>query len=820
MEADENSAVDRPPTPTVAPPSPVRVNPAKLFRLRKIFALTRPPPPTPPALSSIKTSTESPGIPPAKNSPCAPNAGSSTQSDALHGDLDNTASNHAIALNINTNSPARAPRVGAQLDGTGSSESPGDHLTSGDARPQETAPVVSGIFPGAHHITVNNPTFVYNTEAGRHIDDFMRNVDEGGTVLLILEKSRIRGAEADASDRSPPPRCHPLTRREMRGNLARWVDEAPRNRNFIWLEGPAGAGKTAVAQTFAEYLSELGKLGASFFFSRVQNRVRMEGLVATLAYQLALQDAGYNHLITRILSRDPSILDKTLRIQFNKLITEPLGALALQQSAAYAVRKALVIIVDGLDECNSHDAQRELITLISHYTRLSAASTCPLLWLVCSRPEWHIKGIFAQAHPPINYDRQKLTCNAEQDEVDVYHILKDGLQEIFDEANWEFRQNSHSIAPWPAEVKLKRLTRGVAGLPVLASTVLRFIEAGSGSGALENLLDTCLDCLEAKGSDENPLAALDAFYMQILLRIPDRIRSTTMQIISVQIYFQDLDLFQKPAEIGCFLCSDQEAFYAALRSLHSVLSVPLPDRAFLDPLYFYHKSFVDFLEDPERSESFFRYLDKTHIGTRSLRWYSHFLQANCQLGDCDCKETLLDGHYWAGHASNLDDHINRARLSKFVQFNCWDLCTNLCLADPKGALGPDVESALYDFNFCHLPVALPITAEEGFSDFLIAFAFRMAHDDKGEDLIRFKPTTHFDTALVRAIEAFEPLPLRDSFPKEMVNGHPTFRFFSLHRFDSLSVAQFLDSGFDPSSAVMAFWIGKGERTALALLFGF
>jgi adenylylsulfate kinase-like enzyme len=41
---------------------------------------------------------------------------------------------------------------------------------------------------------------------------------------------------------------------------------------MFWLSGPAGTGKSAVAQTFAEKSLEQDRLGAAYFFFRLSSR--------------------------------------------------------------------------------------------------------------------------------------------------------------------------------------------------------------------------------------------------------------------------------------------------------------------------------------------------------------------------------------------------------------------------------------------------------------------------------------------------------------------------------------------------------------------
>ena len=47
-----------------------------------------------------------------------------------------------------------------------------------------------------------------------------------------------------------------------------WIKDVYKNELFLWLYGPAGAGKSSIAQSISELCDEAGILDASFFFSR------------------------------------------------------------------------------------------------------------------------------------------------------------------------------------------------------------------------------------------------------------------------------------------------------------------------------------------------------------------------------------------------------------------------------------------------------------------------------------------------------------------------------------------------------------------------
>ncbi|KAF9444576.1 hypothetical protein P691DRAFT_796409 [Macrolepiota fuliginosa MF-IS2] len=244
----------------------------------------------------------------------------------------------------------------------------------------------------------------------------VNNIYTGKTVFEALLPFCSIGATADSSARDPPPRCHPNTRQSVRERLLICL---------AWLHGSPGVGKSAVAQTFAEDCQAGRCLGGAFFFSRLKGFDKPLRVIPTLAYQLAVNLPGYKAILGQLLADDPAVLQKSMHIQFKKLITEPLSIMTSNHSLA--VEQPYVMILDGLDECEGESAQCEIIEMISEVTRLR--SDLPLLWLICSRPESHLKMTFSRADFMINRGQEELVIDHETRE-DVDRYLRDGFQKI------------------------------------------------------------------------------------------------------------------------------------------------------------------------------------------------------------------------------------------------------------------------------------------------------------------------------------------------------------------------------------------------------
>ncbi|KAJ7877282.1 hypothetical protein B0H13DRAFT_1580186, partial [Mycena leptocephala] len=89
---------------------------------------------------------------------------------------------------------------------------------------------------------------------------------------------------------------------------------------LLWLYGTAGAGKSAIAQTFAGRYNEESRLGGSFFFKRAHpQRGTWHGLLATLAYQLAMFSSDLRVVIQQAVEADKLLVGRSLSVQFKRL---------------------------------------------------------------------------------------------------------------------------------------------------------------------------------------------------------------------------------------------------------------------------------------------------------------------------------------------------------------------------------------------------------------------------------------------------------------------------------------------------------------------
>ncbi|KAJ6460111.1 hypothetical protein C8R47DRAFT_127958 [Mycena vitilis] len=146
----------------------------------------------------------------------------------------------------------------------------------------------------------------------------------GEAGLTILHRAAALEALYDSADSFPQPRCHPDTRRQMLDELWRWADDTYGARPVRWLQGPAGAGKSAIMQSLCQRSQNAGLLGGAFFFKRDHTtRGNAKVLFATLAYQLALNNRALKPSILSSAKADPSVVGRQMDVQLQRLIIQP-----------------------------------------------------------------------------------------------------------------------------------------------------------------------------------------------------------------------------------------------------------------------------------------------------------------------------------------------------------------------------------------------------------------------------------------------------------------------------------------------------------------
>ena len=165
------------------------------------------------------------------------------------------------------------------------------------------------------------------------------------------------------------------------------------SNSVLWLHGPAGVGKSAIAQTVAERSAQSKELAASFFFSRDKPGCDTARLIwATIAFQIAISIPALRRKIGEAVEEDPAICQRSLLNQLQKLIIEPFISMQRKLEVMNMLaRLPFLVIIDGLDECKIHADQRDVMRSVAHIIK---THQLPLRFFITSRSEDPIRSEF------------------------------------------------------------------------------------------------------------------------------------------------------------------------------------------------------------------------------------------------------------------------------------------------------------------------------------------------------------------------------------------------------------------------------------------
>ncbi|KAI0089739.1 WD40-repeat-containing domain protein, partial [Irpex rosettiformis] len=407
---------------------------------------------------------------------------------------------------------------------------------------------------------------------------------------------RAGQASFNAEDR---PQCLKGTREGVLESLRTWA-LSESGEQFLWLNGPAGTGKSTIAQTFAYLLHSKEKLGASFFCSRnTKERRDLAMIFPTIAFQLAtsmnLASQKFRDALLHALQANPDGTSLSLRNQLRDLVLRP---------AKVSGMKA-IIIIDALDECSDDSTTSKLLSLLA-----DVADDIPSLkFFITSRPESNIRSSFHRRELNLRSDQKSLndvpTTLVDQD---IKIFLKGGLSRLAVD-----RPNLHLPEDWLSEEVIDALTAKAAGLFIFASTVLKFVDDAhyDPRDQLEKLSSN-LDDSKIEGSE-----GLDKLYMDILAHaVPDRDDQFSRRLLTpvLGLLVVARDALSSTVIAALLNFKRDTDVLTVLDSLHSLIIVPENTN---EPIRFQHKSFPDFLTDATRcTDSRFRIdRDDHHFST-------------------------------------------------------------------------------------------------------------------------------------------------------------------------------------------------------------
>ena len=410
-----------------------------------------------------------------------------------------------------------------------------------------------------------------------------------------------------------------------------WIEDPTRMSRVLWFNGPAGAGKTAIAQSLCKLCEAARWLAGSFFFSRYApagGRSNAEFLFPTIAFGLSLAIPEVGKIIDAVVANNPSLPTKALEIQLRKLILEPL------QQVSEESKHPIVIIIDGLDECEGEDVQCNVLRLLgSVFQRPSVGGCDRICFIVTSRPEPWIHDEFTM-DPLSTITRQIFLGQTSEANDDIRTFFRLGFTDIHDSPKHRLTM-SNVAKPWPSYSVLDNLVDKASGQFIYPTTVLKFVGDPNYRPTDRLHIIASMPAISPSALASKPLASLDQLFSHILSMSSDKQRTLDILSALIALPASNPDLFRKWKTLHVHLLRIAEKLLGlqpgdgsqALRMVHSLVHITgraevaddnlsLPENPYRceDVVRFHHKSFIDYLLDPSRSLEY--YVDSKEMNTR------------------------------------------------------------------------------------------------------------------------------------------------------------------------------------------------------------
>ena len=260
-----------------------------------------------------------------------------------------------------------------------------------------------------------------------------------------------------------------------------------------------------------------------------------------------------------------------------------------------------MIVLDGLDEIDGpilevdgRTAQAEIIDIVATSIR---EHTTPFRWFILSRPEPHIqRAMGADDLSSLLYSIDLPLSSP--DDHEIFTFFEKELDKI---------RKSHNLpSSWCPESDVAVLVKLADGLWIYVDTVTRFIGDPNSSGPTSQLKLVLNLVKESRGDlPKNPLARMDLFYDLIMRQIPPNVVSMVLKILLLD----DIvawDALRLENSLG----RSREEFYSSCGFLQSVLFLAPGENVHeTEHIYYYHASFMEYMENPEQWKDFCIYGD-------------------------------------------------------------------------------------------------------------------------------------------------------------------------------------------------------------------
>ncbi|KAJ7821934.1 hypothetical protein B0H14DRAFT_3732834 [Mycena olivaceomarginata] len=413
----------------------------------------------------------------------------------------------------------------------------------------------------------------------RGTDDHHKNLEVAlASMLPSYAPKALFDADTTAGGLSRRA-CTPETRKELLDRLEHWaLDTSSDSSPIFWLSGMAGTGKSTVAYTLCQRLRKRKRFAASFFCSRNDEKARSRAfIIPTIVRQLIPVYTRYAHAIRNVHLDD--VVPASDR-HVDELLIHPWLQSMEQKTDPQPSR---LIVIDALDEIEGGQGARLIEHLIKSLSS-SGKTLQELKFLVTSRP-----------HPDI----AEQCCLLQESSVYRLEYIEP------EKAREDVRRFVCAELQFLPAQDQDYIVDQSAGIFIYAATVIRHLGPPNFSLSPDQQKKRLQQIrnsgkLVKAGKDDLPI---DSLYKTILLEaLPDIGQEVEIpkRVLYAVITARQPHTVQNLAPLVADASedADERAVQNSVNALHAVLYVSKRDRC----IYSYHKSFDDFVLDPQRSE--------------------------------------------------------------------------------------------------------------------------------------------------------------------------------------------------------------------------
>jgi len=467
--------------------------------------------------------------------------------------------------------------------------------------------------------------------------------------------------------------CLKGTRGDVFLQLEQWLKDE-RDQRVFWLNDLAGTGKSTIAQTFAEICFADGNLGASFFCSRdFDDRSTLQAIFPTLALQLAYRYPRFREELLKLLRTNLDVGRESLSLQMERLIVGPFKT----------TRIRTLIIIDALDECKDPNPESAILFVLSkHVDQIPNVK-----FFITGRPEAQIRcGFRLPALKPITTVFKLHEVERSLVDHDIKLFFRTQLSNLL-----KNRSDCDLTQCWPSSSEIDVLCEKAAGFFIYASTVVKFVTSKNHMPTEQLNQITSLP----QNTSHEGRSGIDPLYTQVLEQavggmhaydkeLHSRFRTVVGAVLLVfnPLSVKALSDLLKVSNIS-----------TTLRSLHSVLLVPKSKTA---PICIFHKSFPDFLTDPERCADHRFFIDPGIHHREILLSCFNVMKGVLERNICK-----LDDHVILSEVGDLPAH-RVTHIGDALKYACCFWTNHLVGVPGSGPGVKDVWRAIDEFFKTHL----------------------------------------------------------------------------------------------------------------------